>query len=145
MRHRLSLILLTVALLATVCLFGAMVRHVQNAAETVLEWPEPRFVLGGVTQIPQDGGVTHADIWDEKEHVCSRGDTFRSISQAHFNTDKYEEALIEFNQTHPLGSAAVRRDRQAAEGETVYIPPARILEKYMLPKLEFSVPRASPN
>ena len=92
MRHRLSLILLTVALLATVCLFGAMVRHVQNAAETVLEWPEPRFVLGGVTQIPQDGGVTHADIWDEKEHVCSRGDTFRSISQAHFNTDKYEEA-----------------------------------------------------
>src|SRR5262249_17556559 len=58
------------------------------------------------------------------------GDTFERISTAHFNTDKYADALRRFNVTHPGANDKMRADPGTLEaGQVVYIPPAYILEK----------------
>jgi nucleoid-associated protein YgaU len=75
--------------------------------------------------------VAQVESYDEETYVCRPSDTFRSISQAYFKTDKYERALLLFNRNHPLATEAVRQNPPALrEGQSVYIPPQRILDKY---------------
>jgi hypothetical protein len=88
------------------------------------------------TELP-DGG-THApaakpqvDSYDEETYHCRANDTFRTISQEFYRTDKYERALMLFNRSHPLATDAVRQDPPRLQaGQPVYVPPARILERY---------------
>ena len=42
--------------------------------------------------------------FDEETYPCKPGDTFRSISQQYYHSDKYERALLMFNRNHPLAT-----------------------------------------
>jgi hypothetical protein len=76
-------------------------------------------------------GSAQVESYDEEAYRCSANDTFRSISLAYYRTDKYERALQLFNRNHPLAADALKQDTPTLEpGLNVYIPPARILDKY---------------
>jgi hypothetical protein len=71
------------------------------------------------------------ESYDEETYTCRTNDSFRSISQEFYRTDKYERALALFNRNHPLATDAVRRDPPLLQpGQPIYVPPARILERY---------------
>jgi hypothetical protein len=71
------------------------------------------------------------ESYDESTYTCKADDTFRLISQEYYHTDQYERALILFNRNHPLATNSVRQDPPVLQaGQPVYIPPARILERY---------------
>src|SRR5262249_23287421 len=53
-------------------------------------------------------------------------------------TDAYAEALKLWNRNHPRASDAMRADGTLQPGDTIYVPPGRILEKRhgaLIPKL----------
>jgi hypothetical protein len=86
------------------------------------------------------------DSYDEETYSCKPNDTFRAISQDFYRTDKYERALLLFNRNHPLATDAVRKDPPALQpGQPVYVPPARILEKYYASAItDLPAPPSSP-
>ena len=93
--------------------------------------PTPVIIPAVSPASNQLGAVAQVESYDEETYVCRPSDTFRSISQAYFKTDKYERALLLFNRNHPLATEAVRQNPPALrEGQSVYIPPQRILDKY---------------
>ena len=69
------------------------------------------------------------DSWDEKVHVWTKGDSFAALSQGAYSTEDYAAALQMYNRNHPRASASLRRDGTVAEGDKIYIPEQRILEK----------------
>src|SRR5262249_31759082 len=77
---------------------GAVTDPVQRPAPTPVIVPavSPSTGQEGITQ------VGNVDSYDEETYICRANDTFRSISQAFFHTDKYERALVLFNRAHPL-------------------------------------------
>jgi hypothetical protein len=69
------------------------------------------------------------EVFDEETYLCQPGDTFDKISLAHYHTENYGKALLQFNIDHPLANDKVRRNPPVLEpGQAVYIPPTRILE-----------------
>jgi hypothetical protein len=93
--------------------------------------PTPVIIPAVSAASSQPGAVAQVESYDEETYVCRPNDTFRTISQAYFKTDKYERALVLFNRNHPLATEAVRQSPPVLrEGQSVYIPPQRILEKY---------------
>jgi len=70
------------------------------------------------------------DSYDEETYLCKQGDKFEDISTKFYQTDKYAQALLLFNRNHPRATAAVRQDPPSlAAGQSVFIPPLRVLEK----------------
>jgi nucleoid-associated protein YgaU len=77
------------------------------------------------------GGGAQVESYDENTYTSKPNDTFKTISQELYHTDQYEQALSLFNRNHPLATAALQRDPTVLQpGQPIYIPPARILEKY---------------
>jgi nucleoid-associated protein YgaU len=77
------------------------------------------------------GGILQVESYDESTYTCKANDTFPTISREWYHTDQYERALLLFNRNHPLASDALRQGSPALQaGQPLYIPPARILEKY---------------
>jgi len=77
------------------------------------------------------GGILQVESYDESTYTSKANDTFRIISQEFYHTDQYERALLLFNRNHPLATDVLRKDPPALQaGQPIYIPPARILEKY---------------
>jgi hypothetical protein len=77
------------------------------------------------------GGILQVESYDENTHICKANDTFRTISQEWYQTDRYERALLLFNRNHPLASDALRQEPPTLRaGQPIYIPPKRILTKY---------------
>jgi hypothetical protein len=75
--------------------------------------------------------ATEVISYDEVTHQCAASDNFRTISQKYYGNDQYEQALLRFNQNHPLATEAVKQNPPALKpGQAVYIPPADILRKY---------------
>jgi hypothetical protein len=71
------------------------------------------------------------ESYDEETFACRANETFRSISETYYQSDRYERALALFNRNHPLAAQGVRQDPpNLSKGQAVYLPPARILEKY---------------
>jgi hypothetical protein len=71
------------------------------------------------------------ESYDEETFTCRPTESFQTISQNFFQTDKYARALLLFNRDHPLANSAVKNDPPVLQaGQQVYVPPARILEKY---------------
>ena len=71
------------------------------------------------------------EAYDEESYVWQPNDSFRTLSQQHYQSDKYERALVLFNRNHPLAKDNIRQEPpQLQPGQEVYIPPKRILEKY---------------
>jgi hypothetical protein len=82
------------------------------------------------------------ESYDEETFACRSNESFQTISQTFFQTDKYARALLLFNRDHPLANNALKTDPPVLQtGQQIYIPPARILEKYYAAAVD---PKAAP-
>jgi nucleoid-associated protein YgaU len=71
------------------------------------------------------------ESYDEDTYTCKANETFRSISQAVYRTDAYDQALLLFNRNHPLANEAIKQNPPLLQaGQPIYIPPLQILRKY---------------
>jgi hypothetical protein len=76
-------------------------------------------------------GPPQVESYDEDTYTCKANDTFRSVSQAVYQTDAYDQALLLFNRNHPLANDSIKQNPpQLQAGQPIYIPPLRILRKY---------------
>jgi nucleoid-associated protein YgaU len=77
------------------------------------------------------GGAPEVDSYDEETYRLRPGDTYRKLSLAFYNTEKYERALELWNRNHPQASDGARQDPPILQpGQDVYLPPIRMLEKH---------------
>lgn len=73
---------------------------------------------------------TQVRSWDEESYRCRVGDTFQSVSQAYYHTDKYAQALLMYNRDHLLAADGLRQVPPVLQvGQTLYIPATEVLEK----------------
>jgi hypothetical protein len=77
-------------------------------------------------------------------HAWLQEDTWESVSRKHFLTERYAEALRAFSQQNPQVNDRVRQDGRPAPGDTVFIPPAWVLEKYHSPLIRPAQPAGMP-
>jgi len=76
-------------------------------------------------------GSPQVESYDEDTYTCKANETFRSISQAVYRTDAYDQALLLFNRNHPLANEAIKQNPPLLQaGQPIYIPPLQILRKY---------------
>jgi hypothetical protein len=69
------------------------------------------------------------ESFDEVAYVCKPDDTYAKISLRYYGTEEYGAALQKFNHRHARASEAMRRDGAILPGETLFIPPANVLER----------------
>src|SRR5262249_40436666 len=69
------------------------------------------------------------ESFDEVAYTCKPEDTYAKISLRYYGTEDYGAALQKFNHRHARASEAMRRDGAILPGETVFIPPANVLER----------------
>ena len=74
-------------------------------------------------------GAPRVESYDEQTYRPRPEDNFASISQHCYQSDKYAQALLQFNREHPRAGDGVKRDPPNLSGQAVYIPPIYILEK----------------
>jgi nucleoid-associated protein YgaU len=88
--------------------------------------------------VPGPGGAARPPVsrepqvesFDEEVYRWKPGDTFERISEQFYHTNKYAQALMLFNRTHPLAAQGVLHNPPALQvGQSVFIPPLSILEK----------------
>jgi hypothetical protein len=74
--------------------------------------------------------MTQPDVisYTEEPYGAKVGDTFKSISQVKYGTDKYAIALYHFNNSHPLVEGALFEDKPLTPAQKIYIPPVEILQ-----------------
>ncbi len=85
------------------------------------------------------------DSYDEETYVCKSNDTFLSISRQYYQTEKYERALLLFNRNHPRATDAIRQDPPVLrDGQPVYIPPLRVLERQYASVIPDHIPLPPP-
>jgi nucleoid-associated protein YgaU len=91
----------------------------------------PITVQGTTTTQPRPvSAAPQVESFDEEAYRCKPGDTFESISQRFYHTDKYARALLLFNRSHPMVSEGLQQNPPLIQvGQSVYIPPLSILEK----------------
>jgi hypothetical protein len=78
---------------------------------------------------PGVGTKPQVQQYDERKYVCQASDTdFTAVSKQVYNSDKYAQALMEYNRDHFLGKAAVQPTGRLQPGAVVYIPPVHVLE-----------------
>lgn len=69
------------------------------------------------------------EAYDELQYKGKPDDTFARISQQFFQSDRYAKALQMHNRNHPRATEGILHDPPQLEGQQVFIPPLRILEK----------------
>jgi hypothetical protein len=70
------------------------------------------------------------ESFDEETYRCRPGDTFAAISKEKYHTEKYADALLLFNQAHPMAAEGLHHTQPVLQaGQSVYIPPVSVLEK----------------
>jgi nucleoid-associated protein YgaU len=85
------------------------------------------------------------ESYDEETYKLKPGDSYRRISLSAYNTDRYERALMLWNRNHPQASDGARQDPPILlPGQDVFIPPARMLEKYYPGEVPEPTPAAAP-
>jgi hypothetical protein len=85
-------------------------------------------------------GSPQIDTYEEMPYSCQADDDFSKISEQFYNTAKYATALRLFNRNHPKATAALNEESPSLAGETVYIPPTRILEKFYGSSIQEQMP-----
>jgi hypothetical protein len=65
--------------------------------------------------------------YTEENYSAGPGDSFQSISRKMYGTDAYARALYLFNRSHPLADDSLLDSEALRAKQTVYIPPADIL------------------
>jgi hypothetical protein len=103
-----------------------------GAAAALMKAPAP-IVVGGVPAASVPAMTVRASQGDvvsytEVTHETGPGDSFKSISQAKYGSDKYAAALYQFNRSHPLAEDNLPDDGSLKPRQKVYVPPAEILE-----------------
>jgi hypothetical protein len=80
--------------------------------------------------LPASVRGSHPEVvsYTEETLVANPADSYRSISQAKYGTDRYADALYHFNRGHPLADDNLPADGSLLPRQKVYIPPAAILE-----------------
>jgi hypothetical protein len=79
---------------------------------------------------PVSSRTPQVESFDEETYRVRPGDTFFSISQSHYQTENYAQALVEFTRNHPLTSDTDRQQLpKLRAGQSIYVPPTSILEK----------------
>ncbi|HEV3202950.1 MAG TPA: hypothetical protein VGY77_01135 [Gemmataceae bacterium] len=74
--------------------------------------------------------VPEVDSYDEETYVCKAGDTLEEISFKYYQNKKYAQALMLFNRNHPRAAASLGQNPpMLRDGQALYIPPTRILDK----------------
>ena len=70
------------------------------------------------------------ESYDVQAYHCQAADTLQSLSLKFYNSEKYDQALLLFNRSHPLGADALRHDPATLQpGLVLYIPQMKVLEK----------------
>ncbi|MFL5340590.1 MAG: hypothetical protein ACJ8F7_10610 [Gemmataceae bacterium] len=86
------------------------------------------------------------DSYEEEWYQCQASDTFDTISQRAFNTNKYAQALRMYNRERQSSDNLRDLNPVLRARQTIRIPPARILERYYpsaVPGLPATAPRTS--
>jgi hypothetical protein len=83
----------------------------------------------GATPPASQAATPQVDAYDEMTYRCQPQDTFATVSTKFYRTDKYARALQMFNRNHPRATDGVKLDPPMLAGQSVYVPPVRILEK----------------
>ena len=111
----------------------------------------PRADSPPITVPPAGGSIAYGAInpqvesYDEETYLAKQNDTFASISRQHYQSDKYERALLQFNRNHPRAADSVRQDPPVLrEGQPVYIPPLRVLERQYAAVIPDHIPLPPP-
>jgi hypothetical protein len=82
--------------------------------------------------VPSSPGVRTAqpDVvsYTEETYAANSGDTFKSISQQKYGTDRYAQALYLFNRSHPLAEDGLLQNDTLKPKQAVYLPPVEILQ-----------------
>jgi hypothetical protein len=90
---------------------------------------------------PPISGAPQVESYDEETYTAKANDSFRAISQQFYHSDQYKRALLLFNRNHPLATGNLQQDSPVLQaGQPIYIPPARILEKYYGAPVSNAVP-----
>ncbi|HKI31863.1 MAG TPA: hypothetical protein VKA46_08340 [Gemmataceae bacterium] len=66
--------------------------------------------------------------YTEEPYGAKPGDTFKSISEAKYGTDKYASALYHFNHSHPLIEGDLPEETPLTPAQKIYLPPPEILK-----------------
>jgi hypothetical protein len=69
-----------------------------------------------------------ATSYDEAIPRVKAGDTFEKLSQTYYGTDRYAQALQQYNRNHPLAQDSLK-DGRLVPGESVIVPAAAKLEE----------------
>jgi hypothetical protein len=95
---------------------------------------------------PLTSSLPEVESYDEEMYLCKTGDTTEAICEQYYHTRKYSRALLMFNRAHPRVADGIQKEPPTlTEGQPVFIPPARILEKqYAALITEPQVPPANP-
>jgi hypothetical protein len=100
----------------------------------------PAAVPTSLTRPARPDVVTYT----EATHEAGPGDTFKSISQAKYGTDRYADALYRFNRSHPLAEDDLPEDGSLKPRQKVYVPPAEILENRYPEQIKGAAPAPAP-
>lgn len=88
-----------------------------------------------IPQAPRDARVVasatpQVESYDEETYLCRANESFENVSLRFYNSKNYAQALMLFNRNHPRAANTLWKDPPVLqEGQQVYIPPVRILEK----------------
>lgn len=79
---------------------------------------------------PSASLVPRVVSYDEENYRCQTGDTFKSIAQKFYHSDKYEQALLMYNREHPLATENLRVNPSVLPvNQAIYIPQVAVLER----------------
>ena len=101
-----------------------------STPRATLPGPATQSIITPVSATPAAAATAQAESWDEETYLCRENDSFKSISERFYRTDRYERALLLFNRNHPLAADWTRQDAPTLPvGQAVYIPPSHMLDK----------------
>jgi len=94
--------------------------------------PLPDTISKGVqaTGVAKPATRPSSDSYLEEEYKIRGGENFNTVSKRFYYNEKYAQALEKYNRDYPLAPASMRQDpSKLTNGQTLWIPPIRILEK----------------
>jgi nucleoid-associated protein YgaU len=105
-----------------------------NRARSPLGAPIPAASAPSIVpSLPANTSSSNPQVesYDEDTYTCKGSETFRAVSQAVYQTDAYDQALLLFNRNHPLANDSIKQNPPLLQpGQPIYVPPLRILRKY---------------
>ncbi len=70
------------------------------------------------------------DNWDDRQYQSRQGETYQSIARDQYKSNRFAEALMDYNRDYPLATDTTRSNPTViVPGQTIYLPPVRILQR----------------